>query len=131
MPDLLIGTESVSSNLNAAAGAIEQLYSQLALLARQIPDFGGLNALTAAVEQLYVQLNGLARGLARVKDDATGINLIFPGAVTIDGQVLLGLPESAPADASIPNGHVALWNNAGTLTFRIRSAAGALSTKTL
>ena len=91
---------------------------------------GHLNALVASGQQTLSTLGMIAPGILRSRDDGSG-GVILPTAVRIDGQAVLGLPEAAPNDASIPNGHCAIWLNAGTLTFRIRNLAGTLSTKTL
>jgi len=51
--------------------------------------------------------------------------------IKANGWVYLNLPVTAPPDADIPIAGMAMWNNAGTLTFRIKDGSGGLTTKTL
>ena len=51
--------------------------------------------------------------------------------IKANGWVYLNLPVTAPPDADIPLAGVAMWNNSGTLTFRIKDGSGGLTTKTL
>lgn len=90
------------------------------------------NATAAAIVELVALIGMIPRGLWSVVTNGAG-EVQFLNAMRINGRLLAAAPNSAPDDATIPNGFVAIWLNesSGALTFRIRNSSGTLSTKTL